>query len=37
MARKKSLEEQAKFDGLTEVDMSHFNAVLSRMAGVVIL
>lgn len=27
----------AKFDGLTEVDMSHFNAVLSRMAGVVIL
>lgn len=27
----------AKFDNLTEVDMSHFNAVLSRMAGVVIL
>lgn len=27
----------AKFDGLAEVDMSHFNAVLSRMAGVVIL
>jgi ATP-dependent Clp protease ATP-binding subunit ClpA len=27
----------ARFDGLTEVDMSHFNAVLSRMAGVVIL
>ena len=27
----------AKFDGLAEVDMTHFNATLSRMAGVVIL
>lgn len=27
----------AKFDGLTEVGMTHFNAVLSRMAGVVIV
>ena len=27
----------AKFDGLTEVDMTHYNATLSRMAGVIIL
>ena len=27
----------AKFDGLTEIGMTHFNAVLSRMAGVVIV
>lgn len=27
----------AKFDGLTDVDMTHFNATLSRIAGVVIL
>lgn len=27
----------AKFDGLTEIDMNHINATLSRMAGVVIL
>lgn len=27
----------ARFDGLTAVDMSHFNATLSRMAGVVIV
>ena len=27
----------ARFDGLTEVNMSHFNATLSRMTGVVIL
>lgn len=27
----------ARFDGLTEVDMTHFNATLSRVAGVVIV
>lgn len=27
----------AKFDGLTKVDMTHFNATLSRMAGVIIV
>lgn len=27
----------ARFDGLTAVDMTHFNATLSRMAGVVIV
>ena len=27
----------AKFEGLTDVDMTHFNATLSRMAGVIIL